>query len=212
MHQLSEHPRPAIEGLGAADGGAKEIHRALIDRAAPGVDPEDADMFARVLAITVSEWRRGRGALPDLIGLDLSDLKTLRGEWFPKAPLPNLDRDRRAPLPDQAAIALLLKWKGGSRSPVSHWLADIVARRALEPNHLWQDLGLPSRAALGTVMLRHFPRIVALNDRKMRWKKFFYRQVCQDTGHTMCLSPVCDDCSEFESCFADEDGMARIDS
>lgn len=72
----------------------------------------------------------------------------------------------------------------------------------METRHLWEDLGLPSRPALTALMGRHFPRAVALNDRNMRWKKFFYRQICADAAFSLCLSPSCDDCPERRDCFA----------
>ena len=54
-------------------------------------------------------------------------------------------------------------------------------------------------------MQQHFPKLAAANTRNMRWKKFFYRQICSDSGFSMCLAPVCDACEEYSTCFAPED-------
>ncbi len=76
----------------------------------------------------------------------------------------------------------------------------------MAPNHLWQDLGLQSRTDLGRLLHRHFPVLAGLNDRDMKWKKFFYRQLCQRDGILICKAPNCADCSDISVCFAGEPG------
>ncbi|MFE8119086.1 nitrogen fixation protein NifQ [Brenneria goodwinii] len=82
----------------------------------------------------------------------------------------------------------------------------LIASASMGFNHLWQDLGLASRAELRELMTVCFTPLVAMNDKNMRWKKFFYRQVCltQD-GELMCRSPSCESCSEIDFCFSPED-------
>lgn len=81
----------------------------------------------------------------------------------------------------------------------------IIASASLGFNHLWQDLGLDSRAELRELMTDCFPSLVALNVNNMRWKKFFYRQRClHSEGELVCRSPSCDDCCEWAHCFAPE--------
>jgi nitrogen fixation protein NifQ len=116
--------------------------------------------------------------------------------------LPDLDAPLAAAPEDQAAITLMIRWRGGANSEESFWLAHILARRSMEARHLWEDLGLPDRPSLGRLIAREFPRLAAANSRNMRWKRFFYRQICSETGATMCLSPNCDDCPEKPTCFA----------
>lgn len=83
--------------------------------------------------------------------------------------------------------------------------ADIIAKASLGFNHLWQDLGLASRAQLGDVMRICFPMLTVMNSKHMRWKKFFYRQQCLAGGQFVCRSPSCDECVERSNCFAPED-------
>ena len=52
-------------------------------------------------------------------------------------------------------------------------------------------------------MTRHFPRMRALNHGDMRWKKFFYRQICTDPGLALT-------CEEHDTCFAPEEGVALL--
>lgn len=84
------------------------------------------------------------------------------------------------------------------------WLADIVAAGCLGGDHLWRDLGLPSRAALRDMLLHNFPVVAQRNDRDMRWKKFFYKQLCEQQGGYVCRSPSCDQCPTYQDCFGDE--------
>ena len=45
-------------------------------------------------------------------------------------------------------------------------------RRHLRDNHLWQDMGLPSRAVLSQLMTENLPRLAALSCADMKWKGF----------------------------------------
>ena len=65
-----------------------------------------------------------------------------------------------------------------------------VALASLGNNHLWQDMGLASRAELSELLGRHFPGLVAKNTGNMKWKKFFYRQLCEREGLSICRSIV----------------------
>ena len=67
----------------------------------------------------------------------------------------------------------------------------MIARRALEPNHLWEDLGLRNRGELTRLMARHFATLAVRNDKNMRRKRFIYRLMCENDGFVMCATPVC---------------------
>ncbi|HEX5785339.1 MAG TPA: nitrogen fixation protein NifQ [Burkholderiaceae bacterium] len=83
-------------------------------------------------------------------------------------------------------------------------LAQRIALACLGERHLWEDLGLPSRAALGELMQRHFPTLKVLNAAGMRWKKFIYRQLCIKHEVLICRSPSCAVCDEAAVCFGPE--------
>ncbi|WP_410014925.1 nitrogen fixation protein NifQ [Sodalis sp. C49] len=116
-----------------------------------------------------------------------------------------------------ALLALLARTRQQECQALGDWLAQymcagaeplnrLLAVAALGFNHLWQDLGLASRGELRELMQACFPALVAMNDRNMRWKKFFYRQVClAQTGELTCRSPSCDGCCEYTLCFAPDD-------
>lgn len=158
--------------------------------------------FSCILDHALSEREEGRGLLTERLGLAGPEIAALRDRWLPCAGLPDLDMPAPITPDDQRAIHTLILWRGGATTREARWLAAIIARRAMEPRHLWEDLGLPSRAALSSMIARHLPGLAAANSQNMRWKKFFYRQICSDAAFSLCLSPSCDACEERAECFA----------
>lgn len=88
-------------------------------------------------------------------------------------------------------------------------LAACVARACLGDDHLWHDLGLPERAALSALLHAHFPMLAARNVNNMRWKKFFYNQLCAQVGIRACRAPSCGVCANLDECFGSEDTPLR---
>lgn len=171
----------------------------------------DTHVIACGLAVALDEVRRGEATLCEATGLDAATVAGLLAERFP--------RFGRALLPPVATVAprveieeellrdLLVEHGATALAPT---LARLIARRALRPDHLWQDLGLFDRGELGRLLVRHFPRLAAANTANMRWKKFFYRKLCEAEGFSLCSAPSCAVCTDFSSCFGAEDGESRI--
>nr|WP_246624739.1 nitrogen fixation protein NifQ [Oceanobacter mangrovi] len=84
-------------------------------------------------------------------------------------------------------------------------MADIVAAACLGGTHLWKDLGMSDRQQLNLLLSRNFPSLASRNDRDMKWKKFFYKQLCELGGGYVCRAPSCDVCSAYSDCFGPED-------
>ncbi len=84
-------------------------------------------------------------------------------------------------------------------------VAHLVATACMGSDHLWQDLGLPNREALSAMLSRHFPALAAKNTGDMKWKKFFYRQLCEREGIKACRSPSCGACCDYAKCFGAEE-------
>jgi len=100
--------------------------------------------------------------------------------------------------------ALLLEHAAPQRTQAL-CLASILARTCLRANHLWEDLGLRDRGEVLELMRRNFPSLAALNaGGRMRWKKFFYRQLCKRAQIDICRSPNCGSCDEYPICFSPE--------
>ena len=109
---------------------------------------------------------------------------------------------------EQAWIRDLLLRNATRADAMTPWFASIVARRAMEANHLWEDLGLPDRSSLTRLIGRHFGALADRNTNNMRWKRFFYRVLCEEEGYSHCTSPTCASCSDVEKCF--EPGSAEL--
>lgn len=84
-------------------------------------------------------------------------------------------------------------------------VAGLVALACLGDNHLWQDLQLANRGELGVLLRRWFPSLSAKNTGDMKWKKFFYKQLCERAEIHACRAPSCAVCSDRVQCFGPEE-------
>ncbi|CCD97423.1 putative nitrogen fixation protein nifQ [Bradyrhizobium sp. ORS 375] len=199
----------------------KRHHGRQIYRLLTGNDPAEAvidddfnfdrHVIASILAVSAME----HGALAERAGLSTVELIALLAQLFPAAAIDStwLPINGAAPAPDDDEIAMvrdLLTAQRSTDGDVSRWLAAMVARRAMEPNHLWEDLGLRERSELSRLLMRHFGPLASRNTRNMRWKRFFYRMLCEDDGFVMCTTPVCTQCNDFALCFGEESGESRM--
>lgn len=194
---MTPHVAPAASPASRAAPGLY----GLLMVAAAGL-PND-ETYARMLASQAG----GLGALPPGLGLSRRDFTALMTRHFPGFKLP-------APLsgePDLGArrqewhdlhTLLLENRAGADESEV--WMGAIVASACMGGDHLWQDLGLWSRVELSRLMKENFPALVAANDRDMKWKKFLYKQLCNQAGIHVCRSPSCEVCVDYAKCFGPE--------
>ncbi|WP_299440430.1 nitrogen fixation protein NifQ [uncultured Rhodospira sp.] len=170
-------------------------------------DPFDRNVLACAIASGFAPPDR---LLTDTLALSLTDLRLLMETLFPHA-LGLLDvhppwRGPQADEPEEPDLRALLfegRTPGGDPT-MARWLARIITRRSLGGAHLWEDMGLPSRAHLGRLMERHFAPLAARNP-GMRWKKFFYRTLCERDGVLLCKAPNCEVCEDYALCFVPEE-------
>lgn len=80
-------------------------------------------------------------------------------------------------------------------------LSRALATACMGPNHLWEDLGLGDRSQLNALMHEHFTSLKTMNQHNMRWKKFFYRMLCERADIMICKSPHCEQCEDKPLCF-----------
>lgn len=73
-------------------------------------------------------------------------------------------------------------------------VAPIIARKSLEMNHLYQDLGFKNRIQMGAYMAKHFPPLAELKPKDKLWKKFLYDAIGK-------VAPACASCNDQEHCF-----------
>lgn len=189
----------ALRALPAAADARANLHGLLMARAS-GL-PND-DLFARMLASQAA----GLGALPPGLGLAPSAFAALMACHFPGFSLPcrlagpaNAD-DRHAERED-----LLVLLRHHCVGEPACWVAEVVTAACMGGDHLWQDLGLWSRADLSRLMAQNFPALAAGNTRDMKWKKFLYKQLCEGEGVYVCRAPSCEVCVDYAKCFGPED-------
>lgn len=170
------------------------------------------------LAQIIRAQREGRSCLPFHLGLDARDHGALIQAHFPEwsgqtsaaqGLLAHECNELREELLDmrrdewEELRALLLDGRRGS-DPDEVRMANIVAAACLGGDHLWRDLGLDSRLHLRELLGHNFPRLAMRNVRDMRWKKFFYKQLCERDGGYVCRAPSCQDCPTYHDCFGEE--------
>jgi len=83
-------------------------------------------------------------------------------------------------------------------------MARFIALSSLGDNHLWQDMGLADRGELSKIMETWFKPLAVKNTADMKWKKFFYKQICEREGFMLCKSPSCGECVDYGKCFGPE--------
>lgn len=173
-------------------------------------DHFDRHVLGRILLHASLEAQRLGDGLADRLGLEGDDLLALLQFLRLDGQFAFGAVRQVEPEDEELMVRALLLQNCSVEGPVGPWLSAIVARRALEANHLWEDLGLALRADLTKLLLRHFAAIAGKNTRNMRWKKFLYRSLCEAEGFSMCPSPTCDACAEFEICYGDDSGESAL--
>ncbi len=102
--------------------------------------------------------------------------------------------------------SLLLLHRTDPADETSILMSAIIANACLDEGHLWQDLGLADREDLNSALQRHFSQLHLKNSADMKWKKFFYRQLCDQAEIRLCQAPSCNLCNEYANCFGPDGG------
>lgn len=92
----------------------------------------------------------------------------------------------------------------------ARWLAHTVATGCMGRHHLWQDLGLRDRGMLSALLSVHFATLFRRNVGDMKWKKFFYKQLCDKVEVNLCRAPNCGVCTDYQRCFGHEPGQPLL--
>lgn len=166
--------------------------------------PNDLPL-AQILASLYS----GESLMPDYLGLCETDFYQLIQRHFAAVELPELPKSQPTMhpnrLPERQDLCDLLLKKRRDDDVEREWIANIITAGCMGDNHLWQDLGLFSRAELSELFLYNFPKLFSENYNNMKWKKFLYRQLCHQEGAYLCRSPTCETCADYSNCFGSEE-------
>lgn len=193
-------------------------------------NPEVSTADARFFALCISHHAVQRqGNLAGPLGLDAEQLDALLWYYFP-----NIAASRKAGICTkvhlhQAVGEIFLCQCLGKEQPEftrcaeytdllnlflehrnrmtasSKWMAAVIATACLQSDHLWQDLGLTCREDLSDLLQRNFSRLYEKNSGNMKWKKFFYKQLCDRAEVRLCQAPSCGVCNDYQQCFGPED-------
>ncbi len=168
------------------------------------VQPEPGELIARMLASQVS----GAGDMPRYLGLSRVAFTTLMQRCFPGADLEQFDHYGKVLDPDRndehTELRQLFLSHADTEAQLSEWIADILVAGCMGGDHLWQDMGLWSRKDLTALIRSAFAPLADKNVHDMKWKKFFYKQLCIQEGVYTCRAPSCQVCADYQECFAPE--------
>jgi nitrogen fixation protein NifQ len=173
--------------------------------------PEDAlsKAFAHMLSHALKAGKK-----PLIRGLPEIAFQGLMQNFFPGLHLQNCPANQNQRVSEDVngdefddeydeLVALLMQYRR-HQTLASEWLCHAISSACLHDNHLWQDMGLPNRSILTQLMQANFPALAAKNTADMKWKKFFYRQLCEQAQVDVCKSPNCADCCDYSLCFETE--------
>ncbi|MGM0594763.1 MAG: nitrogen fixation protein NifQ [Pseudomonadota bacterium] len=168
------------------------------------VRKETGDLLARMLASQVA----GLGDMPRYLGLGTVQFGSIMSHYFPDVAInqfghygKRLDAGRGD---EHDELRELFLSHSDVATPVDGWLADILIAGCMGGNHLWQDLGLWSRKDLTALIRSAFSPLADKNVHDMKWKKFFYKQLCAKEGIYTCRAPSCQVCEDYAECFGPE--------
>jgi nitrogen fixation protein NifQ len=161
------------------------------------------------LACMIASWCVGDSVLPDYLGLECHEFTALKNQYFADYPLPecapsgkSVDFSRMLERQD---LINLLKHYVNSEVIDTDWMIGLLVAGCLGDDHLWQDLGLWSRAQLTALLNYNFPELAARNTQDMKWKKFIYKQLCEAEGLYLCRAPSCNVCVDYQRCYGSEE-------
>lgn len=164
---------------------------------------------AELLATMLSSLMAGKGSMPRNLGLTVANFDSLLGHYFPGIDPKQFHHYGKAQMHERseemADLRALFVAQIAPDEPHGGWHATILLSGCMGENHLWQDIGFRSRGELRSYLEEFFPGLVAKNTQDMKWKKFFYKQLCNQEGVYTCRAPSCAVCDDYASCFGPEE-------
>lgn len=171
-----------------------------------------SDVNAGFVAQMLASWQTGEGGLPAGMGLTPESYDAMTVHFFSGISLrkrTDASFDWLEAMPEKAELDMLFEHYAVDTHPQRQWIASMVIAGCLGHRHLWEDLGLFSRADLTAMIAENFPALAEKNTRDMKWKKFIYKQLCEREGIIACPAPTCDACADFHVCFGSEESPSN---
>ena len=165
---------------------------------------ELADLVARMLGSQVANT----GDMPRWLGLSRVEFTSMMRLFFPTADTEQFDHYGKeldiARSDEHDELRQLFLSHADADPRINEWVADILVAGCMGGDHLWQDLGLWSRKDLTALIRTAFTPLADKNVQDMKWKKFFYKQLCVQEGVYTCRAPSCQVCPDYQECFGPE--------
>jgi nitrogen fixation protein NifQ len=162
-----------------------------------------------LLARLLSSWKHGCSVLPEWLGLGEFEFHRMLELRFPRIHPSEVIHQGAVPRSayegEMEDLRTLILKNRSRRSDAELWFAEILIAGCMGQDHLWQDLGLWCRDDLSLLISDHFHPLAVMNTKNMKWKKFFYKQLCETEGIYTCRSPSCEVCADYANCFAPEE-------
>ncbi len=181
-------------------------------------DPEDD--LTRAFASVIQAVSLGNILPPNPgMGLVLDQFSRLLERYFPGSSAEIVDARFEevylvyvSPLASEFEdmVSLLLEHRTGETES-NAWLAHAVASGCMGSDHLYHDMGLPDRSTLSALLQRYFTALFEKNTGNMKWKKFFYKQLCDRAEVMMCPARNCQSCADYKNCFAPEEAVLALE-
>ncbi len=74
-------------------------------------------------------------------------------------------------------------------------MAPLIAAKAFESRHLYEDMGFKSRVDFNRFMSEHYPELAKMRPKEKRWKKFLFDSIDS-------VAPACQSCPDTSVCFS----------
>ena len=183
-------------------------YSALIDSAR---DPHDMATLALAGVMAMAGSRPSPYDVP-IAGVDRRAVRGLIARYFPTLdPAPWIEASAATEWSDSPRLdefqdlVDLLSAHASHDTEECRLIALAIATASMGANHLWQDMGLPNRGVLSRLIEQDFTSLYVRNVGDMKWKKFFYRQLCEKAEVRICKSPSCGICIDFNVCFGKDE-------
>lgn len=168
------------------------------------IHQELGDLIARMLSSQVA----GMGDMPRYLGLEREAFNEMMLHHFPGIELSQFEHYGKhidlARNDEHSELRRLYLSHADAEPAIVEWVADILVAGCMGGDHLWQDLGLWSRKDLTALIRSAFTPLADKNIHDMKWKKFFYKQLCIQEGVYTCRAPSCQVCADYQECFGPE--------
>lgn len=194
---------PLSAPLGGTSLNKEDLSAQFMEKAV--VNDTATLLYAHLLASHVA----GEGVMPSWLGLGRVHFEKLLQHYFHDVELDDFVFDPASLIAAERfdetedLEKLFLEHRCCTEAPAD-WASQVLVAGCMGGDHLWQDMGFWSRQDLSDFISAFFPTLAEKNIHDMKWKRFFYKQLCEQEGIHACRAPSCQVCADYNYCFGPE--------